>query len=839
MTPFRVRGWIVLSAGLLAVPSIDAQSTSDSRRAPQWEPPGFDISSNGGWRVKARRVAAARARLLAQRNFAALNAPTPAGAAASIVTGTLRVPAIMFKYQDSPGAQTSRTAATYDATLFGAVPPNGKPYTLRSFYEEMSNGLFSLQGQSTGWVALAGNEATYTGGTNCQGLNPYGLANCNGIWSFGAIAAMQAGLREALMHADSTVDFGLFDNDGPDGIPNSDDDDGIVDAVLFLHPSMDGACIGAPNNTHLWSHRYVLSATTPYTTNDNRTGGGKIVADDYILQSGLGTPGGGICDSTAIMPIGTAAHESGHLLDLPDLYDVSNQTQGIGSWGLMSAGNSTKPESPSRFEAWSLQQVGWTTVVPLSATATYSVGPEPTADTVFYVDVAPPNTQPEHFLIENRQAVQSDSALIRIQGGGGLMIWHIDDSKACSIGCGNIVNAGSIHGVALEEADGLRELWCEPGRGCDRGDAGDPYPGASGNVAFSVGTTPAATKNLDTTFAGVAIDSIQQLTPNGAMSFRLRFGAVTTVQASDTTIAVTVDADTFHLFRDLFDNGSSHTIAVPDTLTLGRTRYSFVSWSDAGAVAHSITGALAGATYTATVARAHRLDVAVIGIGTVSSNPPADTSGVYVTENSVVTLTATPTAPAVFGGWTGDTVASNPVLALPMGRPYQVSAHFDAQLAITSGDPRPAGVMAKPYADTLRATGGGGTFNWQLVGGSLPSGLALGISGRITGFPLDTGSFSFTARVTSGAQQAVQTYGLTITAPTLVQANVLAQLLNASGALTTDEIRYLDQIGNRTCQPAAINATCFDVGDFLAWVQLTGATPTPPPAAVVGKGGRP
>ena len=420
------------------------------------------------------------------------------------------------------------------------------------------------------------------------------------------------------------------------------------------------------------------------------------------------------------------------------------------------------------------------------------------------------------------------------------MIWHIDDETACLItSCGNGVNAGPIHGVKLEEADGQRQLWCEV-NGCNRGDGGDPYPGTSGNTIFSFATNPAATKNSDTSFVGLAIDSIQQLVPNGAMSFRLRFGAVTTVQASDTTVTVLVDSAPFKVYRNLFDDGSSHTIAVTDSQTPGngRTRFTFVSWSDAGAISHTVTGVLAGAAYTASMARAHRLDVVVGANGTVDFNPASDTNGVYVSEGTPVTLTATPTAPAVFGGWTGDTVTSNLVLTLPMGRPYLVSAHFDPQIVITSGDPRPGGTMGKAYADTLRASGGSGTFTWQVVAGALPAGLALAVNGRVTGIPTQTGTFNFTARVTSGAQQLQQAYGLTVTAPTLVQASVLAQLLNGSAALTIDEIRYLDLIGNKDCG-TAVTPSCFDVGDFLAWVEATGAVPAPPPSAVVPKGGRP
>ncbi len=808
---------------LASVVVAQARSSQEPLMAPRWELPGFDISPNGGWRVKARAVAATRAGLLARRDFRALNA-TPAAGAATVVQGTLRVPAIMFRYQNSPAGQFARDTAQYNATLFATIPPNGKPYTLRTFYEQLSNTQFSIQGQSVGWVALDSNEVTYTGAPGTCPESSSG--NCNGLFSVDALNRMLNGLREALSKVDSAVNFGQYDNDGPDGIPNSGDDNGVVDAVLFLHPSMDGACVTATNN-HLWSHRFFVN----YSTNDPRAGGGNIAVSDYILQSGLGSPGGGVCDSTAIMPIGTAAHELGHILALPDLYDTQGPTEGAGEWSLMGSGNYTKPESPSRLDAWSLEQMGWATIRPLTMNGTYSVGPGPTADTIFMMDVQGSNPRSEYFLIENRQAVQADTALIRIHGGGGLLVWHIDGSKACLItGCPNSVNSGGIHGVALQEADGLRELWCEIG--CNRGDAGDPYPGASGNPAFSFGTTPAAIKNSDSSFAGIAIDSIRQVIPNGEMDFRLRFGGLTLVKASDTTVQVQVDGTPYNVFRDLFDDGSSHTIAVQDSQFPGslRTVFVFQSWSDGGAISHTVTGSRTGATYTATFAKAHRLLVSVAPNGSVSYNPAADSSGTFVLDGSPVTLTATPTPPFVFGGWTGDTTATNPVLTLPMRRPFDLSARFDPQLVITSGDPRPAGLMGKPYADTLLTTGGTGAFTWQRLSGALPAGLTLAANGLITGIPVQTGIFTFTLRVTSGAQQQQRQFSVTITAPTLATAAVVTRLLTGAGSLSTDDLKYLDLLGNQN--------NTFDVGDFLAWVQATGATPAPP-ANIAGKGDRP
>src|SRR3989475_10087806 len=224
------------------------------------EIPGFDFRKAGVWRRQARAVRAARARLLSRRNFGALNAPMAAAgaplASGAAVSGVLRVPAILFKFKNTPAAEL-RTATQYNDVLFAASPPGapaGRPYTDRSFYEWLSNGVLSVQGQTYGYAALDSNEVTYTGvaGT-CTG-NPYGNTNCNGLFSDQAVLRMQGGLREALRKLDNQVDWTQYDFDG----------DGYVDLVAFIHPPIDGACGGASQN-HLSSPHFFLADRPPVT----------------------------------------------------------------------------------------------------------------------------------------------------------------------------------------------------------------------------------------------------------------------------------------------------------------------------------------------------------------------------------------------------------------------------------------------------------------------------------------------------------------------------------------------------------------------------------------------
>jgi len=113
-----------------------------------------------------------------------------------------------------------------------------------------------------------------------------------------------------------------------------------------------------------------------------------IKVADYILESGVGGLDG--CDSSQIMPVGTVAHETGHGFGLPDLYDTDGTSEGVGEYSLMGSGNYTSPFSPTRMDAWSLNELGWVTIVPLRNGGTFSFGAAPTSDTAFYLPVGAP-----------------------------------------------------------------------------------------------------------------------------------------------------------------------------------------------------------------------------------------------------------------------------------------------------------------------------------------------------------------------------------------------------------------------------------------------------------------
>lgn len=267
---------------------------------------------------------------------------SPAGtvlrSANTALGGELSIPVVLGLYNDISVAPFTRNA--FDAEFFTGPWTSG---TMRQYWSEVSYGLFDVTGTVFDWVSLSQPESYYSGGAFYNGTVP-GISHTGDM------------IKEILDSLDPTTDFGAFDNDGPDGVPNSGDDDGFVDVLLVVHPTFGAECIGE-SSPHIWSHSWTysswpVSGWEPYPTNDPAAGGGSIRIDDYIVVPSLS------CE-TGIIEIGVICHELGHAIGLPDLYDWNGGSSGIGYWGLMGAGNWNTPASPAHPCAWSREQLGW------------------------------------------------------------------------------------------------------------------------------------------------------------------------------------------------------------------------------------------------------------------------------------------------------------------------------------------------------------------------------------------------------------------------------------------------------------------------------------------------
>lgn len=659
-------GFGLLLAGLFLAPLPAAAQFPRPKRG-QFEIHGLDFRPDGAWRKEAARVAQTRRALMAAGNVSALNSPM--SFAPTAITGTYKVPVLPIDFSDAP---TLFPAANYADVLFNPTPTT-RPYSVRSYYQELSNGLVTIDGVVRPFIRADSSSAFYE--DNCNGIGAGAACSHGGVT--GADRFVSLLISTLQKNDDGSFNWAQFDKDG----------DGIVDFVTFLQSQEDGAC----GTQHIWAHRAALSSwgLSPYVTRtpDPNHPGSFIKIDDYIIQSAVG--GATACTPTAIMPPGTIAHETGHAFGLPDLYDTDGSSEGIGEWGLMSSGNYAIPLSPARYEAWSLVQMGWVKVDTLSSGRTVTTAPVTASDTVFYISV--PGTN-EYFLVENRQALESDSAQMNpaytaIAKMPGLLIWHVDQDKIDAHGMtvDNRVNTGLVHGLALMEADGKRNLWATPGTASsNRGDLGDSYPGSSGNTRFSYHTTPAALANTGA-ITGWKIDSITQVVPNGAMSFRFLRQASTVIAAGIPSAQIKVNGTATTRYEEIYGPGDTAALNVtsPQVQDAGRSRFTFASWSDGQPQAHTILGHAGPDTITANFTAEYRVKLTQVGTGTVTSSQPGDiVAGLFLAAGTAETLTAGAGAGTVFAGWSGDTTSTNTSLVLPMGRGYNVTATFVTPVAV-------------------------------------------------------------------------------------------------------------------------------------------------------------
>ncbi len=222
--------------------------------------------------------------------------------------------------------------------------------SMRNYYIEQSSNRYTVYGDVTDWVTVPNNAVYYD--DNPDSNVWFFLADSVNGWYNAQIAAGKtpAEIDEYLSQ------FDVWDRYDYNGNDVFDEPDGYIDTFQSVHSGLGEEEGGAPWTiwSHSWYAHYELEGITG--PDFNKLGGIQVGDSDYWVGKYTIQPEDG--------GVGVFAHEYGHDLGLPDLYDYYGEN-GTGFWTLMSSGSwidegkDTIGNKPSHMGAWEKFQLGW------------------------------------------------------------------------------------------------------------------------------------------------------------------------------------------------------------------------------------------------------------------------------------------------------------------------------------------------------------------------------------------------------------------------------------------------------------------------------------------------
>ncbi len=577
------------------------------------------------------------------------------------------------------------TPGYYNKLLFSDDPNDGI-VSMREFYRLNSHGRLIISGRVTSdWLTMPHSYAYYTNGGS--GLD------------FGAYPRSAQKLAEDAMDA-AYGSFGqnlsYFDNDGPDGIPSSGDDDGYVDATIVIHPGQGAEIAPVQQEPDLlWSHEAGISIyqDCPPPSSPNCLPGMQLGNVRGFLYT--------MCGEYNYVPgdnaNGTYCHEFGHTLGLADLYEFTSCNNpvgnGLGVYSLMSLGNylplnppSAQGTRPGNLDPWSRAFLGFEQPTVASGSGHYTLPPLTRGGSALKVWK---NGQPgsEYFLVENRIQEAEDQGL----PGAGLLIYHVDDTLIDN--CRDCDNASCLdppspHGrIEVVQADGLDELHDGSAPGDPLldafGDASDYFPGALAVRSWTQSTVPSSRdySNLDT---GIRMTNI--------------VGAYDGADTASFDLSVSLAPDIRVRGVMVRDAGAGNANGILDNAEADSLTITLAN-SGIASAALSLTLSTADAGITV-VNGASTAAAAAAGGTTVTATPFAIAVGTYATLPHAVTFTL---------GWNDGTFAGTQGFTLTVGMGTGLSEGFESGLgAWTSGAVAPAAIN-QWHLSATRAYGGSST----------------------------------------------------------------------------------------------------------------------------------
>ncbi len=372
------------------------------------------------------------------------------------VTGQLHVKVLLIDFEDRKG---DLPLEHYEELLFSE--DTYLTGSMRDYYKEVSLGNVEITGSVHGWFRMPEPYSFYTNYESGTKKKSYPRNS-------------QRMAEDAVSKA---IEYGVRFEPELDKL-----NQGIVTALFIIHAGR-GAEVMPKNlrGREIWSHKWNLR--NPVEINSN------LFASTYLTVP-------------HDCKIGVCAHELGHLaFQWQDFYDPNYDRDGkwwagSGRWDVMANGSyNGKSATPAHPAGLHKSQHNWVTSETINSSCSITLPPySPSTGKVIKI-VSPVYKPGQYLLLENRIKQGFDSYL----PGEGLLVWRVDE-KAKMVSPDN-------PGLLLIQADQRHDLE-RPGD-WNQGDAGDPFPGITGNNELG-DTGDISTSFPGKTKSGISLTNIRR-----------------------------------------------------------------------------------------------------------------------------------------------------------------------------------------------------------------------------------------------------------------------------------------------------------------------------------------
>jgi len=323
-----------------------------------------------------------------------------------VSSGNIRCAVLLGGFSDM---QFNSDAEYFKEMFFrepSSTPILYKSGSMNEFYQEMSNGMFSISGDVYGPFTVKNTHDCYGNGSCNDGYCPTNYSGgglCKGALNF---------VNDVVLIADKDVNFSKYDNDG----------DGVVDCLLVAHSGLGGEqnCFGnIASCTDIWSlqHCFTRAGYSSLSTDDG------VNIDCFVVG-----PEKQEYPEQGNIEMGVYSHEFAHMtFDLPDLYDTDFSSCGVGPYSLMGYG--VHGASPNHLSAFEKIRLGWAKIIEIKEPkCSIEIDPIYFSGDVYKFWKSGEEKGTEYYLMEYRMSYGFDKEFKGATTDSGLFIWHIDET---------------------------------------------------------------------------------------------------------------------------------------------------------------------------------------------------------------------------------------------------------------------------------------------------------------------------------------------------------------------------------------------------------------------------